>query len=181
MAVINEYSEDLIWSILDNAHTCAQFDLFIFFHHCVDIQIEDFSFWCEVEPFEFEPISDWCEQIIIDFEFKIKDHLVVGLSNLENIKLVWTIFALTGANRVYLHASLIPNLESWVFETQNALRNMWYLISKMNDTIGIGNEWSHKSCKMIVSYSWLTHCVKLVDVSVNILYICCCHYSKGTS
>lgn len=118
---------------------------------------------------------------VLHFQLEVEHHLVVGLGNLEDAELVGAVLALTGTNRVLLHASLVPDLVPFMLEPQHTLRDVRHLIRIMHDPESIGDEGSHERRKLIISNPWLTHSVQLLHMPIQTLQVSCGHNSQSSS
>lgn len=133
-------------------------DLSIFFLHGLNVQVVNLSACPHLRPPEpHPPVYGLNRVTVLHFQLEVEHHLVVGLGNLEDTELIGAVLALTGTNSVLLHASLVPDLISFMLETQHTLRDVRHLIRIMHDPESIGDEGRHESRELIISYSWLTH------------------------
>ena len=150
--------------------------------HHLDVQVVHLSARPRLGPPKPHPTVNALNRVaVVDLQLEVEQHLVVGLSNLEDVELVGAVLAFTGANRVLLHASLVPDLKAFVLETQHALRDVRHLIGVMHDAEGVGDEGGHEDCEFIVADSGLAHRVKLLHVSIHALQVGCGHNSECAS
>lgn len=96
---------------------------------------------------------------------------MISLCQLQNVELIGALFTFAGTDGIFLHATFVPNLKSGMFESENTLGNVRNLVSVMYHSESVWNKIGHEFCKFIVAHSRLSHCVKLVYVFVNVLYV----------